>query len=153
MPTTLIHGTCIASAGRAVLIRGPSGSGKSDLALRCLATSPSLLLPDSIQLVADDQVVVENKDGRLVARAPASIAGKIEVRGIGIVSVPTVPEAEIVIVVDLLPAGQWPQRFPDPPKKTAIAGFSVSLIELNPSDVSAVIKVLIALQSTTSVVK
>ena len=88
----LIHGTCVALGPHAALIRGRSGSGKSDLALRFLALPPEHGLEPL--LVADDQVWVERqKDGSLVASAPSNLAGKIEVRGLGILEVPHRGEA------------------------------------------------------------
>ena len=72
-----VHASTVASEGRAVLITGPSGSGKSDLALR--------LLDRGFTLVSDDQTIVTRVDDRLIASAPPTIAGKLEIRGIGIV--------------------------------------------------------------------
>jgi len=72
-----LHASTVALDGRAVLISGPSGSGKSDLALR--------LLDRGFILVSDDQTIVRKDGGHLVAGAPPTIAGKLEVRGIGIV--------------------------------------------------------------------
>ena len=96
----LVHGTCVALGRRGVLLRGGAGSGKSDLALRFMALpSGGALCPG---LVADDQVyVTANPDGTLTASAPPTIAGKIEVRGLGIMPVPFLPEAELVLVCDL----------------------------------------------------
>ena len=71
----MVHATCVAIGDRAVLLCGPSGSGKSDLALR--------LIDGGAQLVADDQVVLRAEGGRIVARAPEALAGRMEVRGIG----------------------------------------------------------------------
>jgi len=71
-----IHGTCVALSGLGVLLRGPSGSGKSDLALR--------LIDGGAKLVADDQVELAlDAAGRVMARAPATLSGLLEVRGIG----------------------------------------------------------------------
>src|SRR5690242_16329827 len=74
-----VHASTVASDGRAVLISGPSGSGKSDLALR--------LLDRGFTLVSDDQTIVRRDGNRLIATAPPTIAGKLEVRGIGIVDI------------------------------------------------------------------
>ncbi len=100
----LFHGTAVALGAEAALIRGASGSGKSDLALRCISMAPSALIPAQARLVADDQVLIERNDSGLVATCPAQIRGKIEVRGIGIVAVEAVPAARLVLVVDLVPA-------------------------------------------------
>src|SRR3954453_4538767 len=91
-----IYGTCVALSGLGVLLRGPSGSGKSDLALR--------LIDAGALLVADDQVLVEPGPGDApVARAPADLKGFIEVRGIGILPVPVAETAPLALVVDLPP--------------------------------------------------
>ena len=82
----LVHGTCIEIDGLGVLLRAPSGGGKSDLALR--------LIDDGAHLVADDQVQLTARAGRLVATAPLRISGRMEVRGLGIVEVPSVGRAE-----------------------------------------------------------
>jgi serine kinase of HPr protein (carbohydrate metabolism regulator) len=95
----LIHATAVAidtvGGPRAVLLRGPSGSGKSDLGLR--------LIDAGARLVADDQSEVHRRGNELMVRAPASIAGLIEVRGIGIVRVEALPEAPLVLLADLVP--------------------------------------------------
>ena len=109
----LVHGTCVALGRAAALLRGPSGSGKSDLALRFLYLArrgPAAL--EAPILVADDQVHLTCKGGRLIVRAPESIRGRIEVRGVGIVDVKSLEEAELVLVVDLVPTGEI-ERLPD----------------------------------------
>src|SRR6185436_17382365 len=102
----LVYGTCVALGRTAALLRGPSGSGKSDLALRFLFLArrgPAALDPPA--LVADDQVVIRRDGNRVLAAAPESIQGQMEVRGLGIVGVKLVAEAELVLVVDLVDAG------------------------------------------------
>src|SRR5881396_1814161 len=74
-----VHASTVATDGRAVVILGPSGSGKSDLALR--------LLDRGFTLVSDDQTIVKKDGARLLASAPPTTAGKLEIRGIGIVEV------------------------------------------------------------------
>jgi HPr kinase/phosphorylase len=119
-----LHATTIAvqlrSGWVAAAIRGPSGSGKSDLALRCLAQPLNTLFSTSViardaQLVADDRTdVTVTGDAPpycLTARAPSSIAGLLEVRGLGILTVPYVSEARLVLVVDLVGPTAIP-RFP-----------------------------------------
>ena len=95
----LVHATAIAVGNAAALIRGAPGTGKSDLALRCLMFSASSLIPEAPRLVADDQVILTRVGGAVEARAPATILGKLEVRGIGIVAVPFTPGAEVRLVV------------------------------------------------------
>ena len=101
----LVHGTCVALGRTAALLRGPSGSGKSDLALRFLFLArrgPAAL--EAPILVADDQVWLVRNGGRLLARPPDTIRGKMEVRGVGIVEVKSLMEADLALVVDLAPA-------------------------------------------------
>jgi len=128
-----VHGTAVAIQGRGVLITGPSGSGKSDLALR--------LIDRGALLVADDQVELVVRDGRLHAAAPATIRGRIEVRGIGIVEVEAVP-APIALIVDL---DTIPERMPDP-RCRQLEGIDIPVIAMSPFDASAAIKVELALK-------
>jgi|GEM_PF-138292 len=108
----LVHGSCIAVGSRAVLFRGPSGAGKSDLALRCLSSSflqagahKAGLLTAAVQpimLVSDDQVQLHREGMSILAGPPAAIAGKIEVRGIGIVELAHASDVPLVLIMDLL---------------------------------------------------
>ncbi len=100
-----IHGTCVALSGLGVLLRGPSGSGKSDLALR--------LIDGGAKLVADDQVELAlDAAGRVMARAPATLSGLLEVRGIGILKMNAVRTAPVGLVADLTPEDQV-ERLPE----------------------------------------
>jgi serine kinase of HPr protein (carbohydrate metabolism regulator) len=101
---TLVHGTCIALADSGVLLRGPPGSGKSDLALR--------LFDLGARLLADDQVCLSKRAGELWASAPPALAGLLEVRGIGLVRVEPAGETRLRLVVDLLPAERI-ERLPE----------------------------------------
>ena len=140
----LVHGTCVALGSRGALLRGSPGSGKSDLALRFMALpSEGVLLPS---LVADDQVFVEaNADGALMASPPASIAGKIEVRGLGIVEVPFLAGAQLVLVCDLVDAQDVPRMPPEHAERTVIAGVPVPALKLAPFEPSAPLKLKMAL--------
>lgn len=92
-----IHASAVVVGGRGVLIRGPSGSGKSSLALG--------LIDDSrleARLLADDRLVLTDGPGGLIGRTPRQLKGLIEVRGIGIVRMANIDEAKIELVVDLL---------------------------------------------------
>ena len=131
-----IWGTVVAIDGRGVLLRGPSGSGKSDLALR--------LIDAGAGLVADDRVEALREGNRLVVRAPDALSGKLEVRGIGIVDVPVVSRAPLHLAVDLVPREQVP-RMPDP-GAWSHAGVSVPLILLHAPDASAAAKVRLAVR-------
>jgi len=141
-----IHASAIAAGGRAAIIRGASGAGKSDLALRCLAQAPSLLLPHPVMLVGDDQIMLERRGDALFAAPAPALAGKLEVRGIGIVAVSKViGEAEVRLVVDLVPAKEV-ERMPDPWPATALIGKDLPLLRLFAFENSAPLKLLMALQ-------
>lgn len=99
-----MHGTCVLISGIGVLLRGDPGSGKSDVALR--------LIDGGARLVADDQVVLRAENGRLIASAPESLAGFLEVRGVGILPVPSVPSAVVGLIVDLVSRDRV-ERLPD----------------------------------------
>lgn len=99
-----IHATCVALDGVGILLRGPSGSGKSDLALR--------LIDRGARLVADDRVVLRAEGDEVLAEAPPSLRGLLEVRGVGPVSVPSIPSIGIALIVDLAPAEEV-ERLPE----------------------------------------
>lgn len=141
--TVRLHGTAIAYAGRAAVIRGASGAGKSDLALRALALPPFGPLGTALMLVADDHVLLEPRGGRLIARCPPAIAGLIEARGLGLVRLPFVAEAEAVLVVDLV-APDAIERMPDP-GTVEIAGVPLPRLFLTPFEASAPVKLALAL--------
>ncbi len=128
----MIHATTVAfrraGAWRAVLLTGRSGSGKSDLALR--------LIDRGAMLVADDYTDLRAFDGRLLAMPPARIAGRIEIRGLGIVTLPHKAEAEVSLVAVLdVP----PERMPEPDAVT-LAGVALPRVALAPFEASAPIK-------------
>ena len=125
-----VHGTSVAWKEAALLLRGPPGSGKSDLALR--------LMEAGAGLIADDQTCLDMRKGRLHASAPAPIAGLLEIRGIGIVKVAAVSAAPLVLVVDLVA----PEKLARSPKTTHCTYLGVTLprIFLAPFEASAVAK-------------
>jgi serine kinase of HPr protein (carbohydrate metabolism regulator) len=133
-PRETVHATCIAIGGRGVLIAGPSGAGKSDLALR--------LIDRGARLVSDDYTDVIRWSDHLIGRPPATIAGTMEVRGIGIVRLPHLAEARLALVVSL---GALPERMPDPRTRT-LAGLALPEIVLASLEPSAPIKVELALE-------
>jgi serine kinase of HPr protein (carbohydrate metabolism regulator) len=142
----LVHGTCVALGRTAALLRGPSGSGKSDLALRFLFLArrgPAAL--EAPILVADDQVYLTRKGARLTASAPPTIRGKIEVRGIGIVEVKSADEAELALVVELVASAANIERLPDQNATTPLLGLDIPLLRLSPWEASAPIKLAVAL--------
>lgn len=129
-----LHASTMALDGRAVLISGPSGSGKSDLALR--------LLDRGFMLVSDDRTIVRREGERLLASAPATIKGKLEVRGIGIVDVESVDETPVALIVELT---SDINRMPDDGKDRLILGVHIPLVNVDAMTASAPSKVAIAL--------
>ena len=145
----LVHGTCVALGPHAALLRGGSGSGKSDLALRFLALPPEQDLQPL--LVADDQVWIEAQgNGSLVASAPETIAGKIEVRGLGVLELPHRENARLILVADLVPAEQVPRLPPDPRPRITLSGVALPVVKLAPFENSAPLKLKLALLSAVS---
>lgn len=132
--TLLIHATAIAIEGDAILLRGPPGAGKSDLALR--------LIEGGARLLADDQALLRRADSHVLVRAPAAISGLIEIRGVGIVRVDSLDEAPLTLVVDLVPSVQV-ERIPDN-RFEVVLGLSIPLIALAPFEVSAAAKLRLA---------
>ena len=129
-----VHASTVAMDGRAVVILGPSGSGKSDLALR--------LLDRGFTLVSDDQTVVKKDGERLVASAPPNIAGKLEIRGIGIVDMETVTNIPVALLVELT---SEIQRLPDESRERPLLGVKLPLISIDAMTASAPSKVALAL--------
>lgn len=129
-----MHASCVANEGRAVLICGRSGAGKSDLALR--------LIDRGFTLVSDDQTMVRKSGERLLASAPATIAGKLEIRGIGIVEMETATDVPISLVVELT---SDMERLPDNSRERSVLGIPVPLISVDAMTASAPSKVALAL--------
>lgn len=129
-----IHASTVAIDGRAVLISGPSGSGKSDLTLR--------LLDRGFTLVSDDQTVVRRDGGRLLASAPPQIAGKLEIRGIGIMEMEIESDVPVALLVEL--TGEM-ERLPDDSRERPILGVSIPLVRIDSLTASAAAKVALAL--------
>jgi HPr kinase/phosphorylase len=135
-----IHATCVAVDGVGVLIRGPSGAGKSDLALR--------LIDGGATLVADDRTVIAvltGPDGiRAVASPPPGLAGKLEVRGMGIIDAPFVSGVPLVLVCDLAPTDEI-ERWPEV-ETVEIAGVALPRLRLDAKTSSADAKVRLAVR-------
>lgn len=141
---TLAHATVVESAGNAILLIGPSASGKSDLALRLIAWPATGLGLAPFRLVADDQVLLTATAGTLSARPPETIAGRIEVRGLGILTLPYATSAAVRLVIALAP-GTRIERMPDPTTR-ALAGVSLPEIRLDAFEPSAPIRAALALR-------
>jgi len=136
-----IHGTAIALGEEGVLLRGPSGSGKSDLALR--------LIEGGARLVADDQTELRLGAGAVQLSAPAGIAGQMEIRGLGIVRMPHRPAAPLRLVVDLVPP-ESVERLPEP-RFCQYLGRDVPRLLLAPFEASAPAKLRAALRMVAAI--
>lgn len=136
----LVHATCVKMSGVGVLLRGASGSGKSDLALR--------LVNRGARLIGDDYVYVGCEDGDLYAATPQEIAGKIEVRGVGIAVVPFDRVVRIAVVIDL--QNERVERLPQR-GETMIETVALPCFKLMPFEDSACEKVALLVAALTSV--
>lgn len=135
-PSETLHATTVAIGGRAVLLMGPSGSGKSDLALR--------LVDRGAVLVSDDYTIVTRIGDLLRASSPERLVNRIEVRGIGIITVKHHSDVPVSLVLNL---AAIPDRMPDALESKEIAGIGVPVLPLSPWEVSAPIKVELALKA------
>ncbi|MGE4431569.1 MAG: HPr kinase/phosphorylase [Sphingobium sp.] len=138
-----IHASCVAIDGAAILIMGPSGSGKSDLCLR--------LIDRGALLVSDDYTEIRHDEGsgRIIASPPATIAGKLEVRGLGILSLPHVDSAPVTAAVALV-SGHGDgviERLPLEQDHLRLCGRDIPLMRLNAFEASAPIKLEYALRA------
>ncbi len=127
-----IHATCVRWGRHGVLLLGASGAGKSDLALR--------LIGRGAKLVSDDRCDVSIERNRMVARPPRTIAGLLEVRGLGIVALPYARRAEIALVADLSGRAERLPELPRyaPPQPLALRqSAQPRLIALNAFEASA----------------
>jgi serine kinase of HPr protein (carbohydrate metabolism regulator) len=131
----IVHASCVAIAGRAVLIGGVSGRGKSDLSLR--------LIDRGAVLVSDDYTIVQRDGGQALASAPPTIAGKIEVRGVGLIELGFAVGLPVCLFVDL---DGTAERLPDTPVTREVAGVGVPVVALAGLEASAPLKVEAALK-------
>lgn len=141
-PIIRVHATSVAlpdaeGGWSGVLLRGPSGAGKSDLALR--------LIDGGARLVADDQTELRGVDGVLMACAPAMLAGKIEVRGQGILKLPYLDAVSLVLVCDLV-APEQVERYPEA-RAVRIANVELPVLAIAPFEASASAKLRLGVEA------
>jgi HPr kinase/phosphorylase len=132
---TLTEGTCVALEGSGVLLRGASGSGKSDLALR--------LIDAGARLVADDVTRIVRAGSALMAHPGPREVGRLEVRGLGIVDVPHTASAPLVLIADLADSAAAVPRLPEP-DAAGLLGRPVPRIVLYALEASAAAKLRLA---------
>jgi len=130
-----VHATCIAIGPHAMLLCGRSGSGKSDLALR--------LIDRGAVLVSDDYTILRRTNDAIIASAPYNIAGKIEVRGLGILESDAAPESRVALCIAL---DHMVDRMPDEDSSRAFLGMEIPMLTLNAFEPSAPIKAELALR-------
>ncbi|MGB6086530.1 HPr kinase/phosphorylase [Parvibaculum sp.] len=136
-----LHGTCIACGTRGALLRGASGSGKSDLAFRMIREDES----GETRLVADDQVVLHAGATAPLASAPAILSGLIELRGLGLLSLTPLAEVSLALIVDLVPREEVPRIAERRYEK--LLGFRLPVIALHAFDGTAALKLRLALET------
>ncbi|MGN6819732.1 MAG: HPr kinase/phosphorylase [Sphingomonas sp.] len=133
-----LHVSSVAIDGRAVLIDGASGAGKSDLALR--------LIDRGATLISDDYTLLQRSGRELIASPPDTIAGRIEVRGLGVLPLPHVEKIPVALLVHLT---ESPERMPLTDEVRRIAGLDIREVAVDPRTASAAIKVELALRHLT----
>ena len=136
--TESVHATCVAFAGNGVLLRGPAGAGKSDLALRMIQSGATL--------VAYDRVILRRDGDAVTAVAPPEIAGLLEVRGIGIVRLDHAGGVPVTLIADLV-APPLPERLPRDAWSEYL-GTRIRQVSVAPFESSAPAKLRIAVYSS-----
>lgn len=132
-----IYASCVSYYGKGILIRGKSGSGKSDLCLR-------LIMNKGCLLVGDDRIDIFEKKGKLKAYGIKTIANTLEVRGIGLAHFPAKKSEIINLVVDLEEDFNKIERYPEP-EYEEIEGVKIPKIRVHPFEASAAEKIILAL--------
>ncbi len=130
-----IHGTSVAIQDSGIIILGPSGSGKSDLALR--------LIDSGATLVSDDRTICLKKNNEIFMFSHPDISGLIEVRGMGLIRVPYVENIKLKMVINLTNKNK--ERLPEKKKFKKILGISLPLFELSAFEISANAKIKLKL--------
>lgn len=135
MVTETVHATSVAIGGRGVLILGPSGAGKSDLALR--------LIDRGATLISDDYTIAVASGGQLLLHAPPTIAGRMEIRHLGVIDMPHVEAVPAALAITL---DEAPIRMPETFPTIVLAGITLPLVTLAGKEASAPIKAELALR-------
>lgn len=144
------HGNALLLCEKGLLLRGPSGSGKSALSLELIAWSKAQ--GDFARLVADDRVGLEARGGRLVARPHPAIAGIMEIRGLGLASVPFEAACVLHAVVDLHPDAEAPQRYPeDSEKSVLLCGIQLPRLSTTGCSNASVARIIFFLQGIMTI--
>ncbi len=138
-----IHATCIAIGDNGILLRGPTASGKSDLALRLIDAGATLIADDRVDLILGSKGVC--------ASAPAILKGLLEVRNIGILQFPSKENAFVSLVCELV----RPEEIERMPQytNTCILGINLPHVLIAPFETSSVTKVQLALGLITGSIK
>jgi HPr kinase/phosphorylase len=134
MVTKIVHGTAIALEDKGVLLIGPSGSGKSDLALR--------LIDSGATLISDDQIICERRNDEIFLFPHKKINGLIEVRGVGIIKVPYIENVKLKMIVQLI--NEQPERIPVKEEKNFL-NLKIKFIKIIGKEASSTAKVKIKL--------
>ncbi|MDZ4274591.1 MAG: HPr kinase/phosphatase C-terminal domain-containing protein [Erythrobacter sp.] len=121
------HASAVVIGGRALLIAGPPGSGKSSLALA--------LIDRGAGLIGDDAVTLTLADDRLIASPPPNIAGLLELRGVGLLRVPVADPAPVALILELGGTAQ-PARLPETLPRRDIAGVQVPVLAFDPGTIA-----------------
>lgn len=130
-----MHATSVAINGQVILLIGASGSGKSDLGLR--------LIDRGAMLISDDYTELTLSNGQLMASPPATIAGQMEVRHLGVVAMPHLHNLPVALAIRL---DDKPVRMPDRNQSIAIMGVDIPILCLDAMEPSAPIKAELALR-------
>jgi HPr kinase/phosphorylase len=138
----IIHGSSVALQGpdfkpSAVLLRGFSGRGKSDLAFRLISLGGTL--------ICDDQVALEHRLNKIMVESVPAIHGLLEIRGVGLIKCPVAPPTPLCLVVDLVPREEVP-RLPEKGETVDILGVDITFLKLHAFDASTPHKIIKAIE-------